>query len=584
MTITRRNHLVCMKYVWKPLTLAVLLADGLSVIEGQSRSNLIFVVLLHTTTIAYDQGLVMHVKRVWLYFIVFLKFHSTKSYLMLPWWRSCLGRSVQKERDLHSGNVAATSDSGGNDGDIHVERKRKAQQSLDQDATPDQECSCCRSVSNSNIISDVQTPAKRFCSQSTLDSEFTTNPNAVTPQLQATEASQQKHQDSLSDAEIQELLWKEANYDSFGLDVTLKRSDYIVWDDFFMGMAKLSAMRSKDPQAPSTGGACIVDEENRVVGIGYNGFPRDCSDDVLPWWSNNDNTQATRPWLYTQSPFVCHAEVNAILNKCSPNVEGARLYVAHFPCKCQSHVSACCWHWVGWTTRLTPCIFFVTAHPLQRYPGSGHDCAKVIIQSRIKEVVYMDDTDHDSDSCRASRIMFTMAGVTMRQYQPRQTSILLDFASVIPPGNHHTSNSNIKEETLARPQQADGVIQYRDLIRIEAGYDPAITSTGKRMTGVLSWDDWFMAVAFLTAKRSKDPNTQVRTHSRGPAMPLDPRLTLFCLLQRLALALSTETSVLSAWGTTDFHVDVRMIIYPGLEAHRPILHCTPNIFTCAMLR
>jgi deoxycytidylate deaminase len=133
----------------------------------------------------------------------------------------------------------------------------------------------------------------------------------------------------LSKYEIRELLLEEAGYDCNNPATALaKRTDYLSWDDYFMAIASLSAHRSKDPILPK--GACLVDSENRVIGIGYNGFPRGCPDDLLPW-----QTSCTHdlPFLHTPSPYECHAEVNAILNKCSADVAGARMYVAHFPCK-----------------------------------------------------------------------------------------------------------------------------------------------------------------------------------------------------------------------------------------------------------
>jgi dCMP deaminase len=133
----------------------------------------------------------------------------------------------------------------------------------------------------------------------------------------------------LSKDEIHALLLEEAGYDCTNPATALaKRTDYLSWDDYFMAIASLSAHRSKDPILPK--GACLVDAENRVIGIGYNGFPRGCPDDLLPWQISCSHET---PFLHTPSPYECHAEVNAILNKCSADVAGARMYVAHFPCK-----------------------------------------------------------------------------------------------------------------------------------------------------------------------------------------------------------------------------------------------------------
>lgn len=180
------------------------------------------------------------------------------------------------------------------------------------------------------------------------------------------------------------LLLREANYNPFTSTSQKKREDYLSWDDYFMAISFLSAMRSKDPNTQV--GACIVDSNKCIIGIGYNGFPRGCSDETLPWARVADCE------LHKKYPYVVHAEVNAILNKCSANVKRATIYVALFPC---------------------------------------NECSKVIIQSGIKEVVYLKDTYHDTEACRASRIMFHMAGVKLRQYQPECGDVLIQFQEVI---------------------------------------------------------------------------------------------------------------------------------------------------------
>eukprot|EP00578_Thalassiosira_sp_NH16_P001428 CAMPEP_0181136896 /NCGR_PEP_ID=MMETSP1071-20121207/33417_1 /TAXON_ID=35127 /ORGANISM="Thalassiosira sp., Strain NH16" /LENGTH=401 /DNA_ID=CAMNT_0023223615 /DNA_START=298 /DNA_END=1503 /DNA_ORIENTATION=+ len=177
------------------------------------------------------------------------------------------------------------------------------------------------------------------------------------------------------------LLQREASIDPFKYTVH-KRTDYLTWDEYFMGVAFLSAQRSKDPNTQV--GACIVNAEKCIIGIGYNGFPRGCSDEVLPW------ARSASCDLHKKYPYVVHAEVNAILNKCSASVRGATLYVALFPC---------------------------------------NECSKVIIQSGIREVVYLNDCYHGTDSCKASRIMFKMAGVKLRQYKPENEEIVIDFGS-----------------------------------------------------------------------------------------------------------------------------------------------------------
>jgi len=175
------------------------------------------------------------------------------------------------------------------------------------------------------------------------------------------------------------LMQREASIDPFKFKVK-KRADYLTWDEYFMGVAFLSAQRSKDPNTQV--GACIVDANKCIIGIGYNGFPRGCSDEVLPW------ARSASCELHKKYPYVVHAEVNAILNKCSASIRGATIYVALFPC---------------------------------------NECSKVIIQSGIREVVYLNDHYHDTDACKASRIMFKMAGVKIRQYQPEHQEIIIDF-------------------------------------------------------------------------------------------------------------------------------------------------------------
>jgi len=158
-----------------------------------------------------------------------------------------------------------------------------------------------------------------------------------------------------------------------------KRVGYISWDVYFMGVALLSAQRSKDPNTQV--GACIVDKKNKIVGIGYNGFPMGCSDDELPW-SIRDAERS----YDTKYPYIVHAELNAVLNS-TKNLDDCKIYVALFPC---------------------------------------NECAKVIIQSGIKTVVYLEDKYADTDSVKASKRMFDMAGV---QYTQLKKTISLDINS-----------------------------------------------------------------------------------------------------------------------------------------------------------
>ena len=158
----------------------------------------------------------------------------------------------------------------------------------------------------------------------------------------------------------------------------MKREDYINWDEYFMGVALLSAKRSKDPNTQV--GACIVTEDKRIVGLGYNGLPRGCSDDEFPWEREGE-------FLNTKYPFVCHAELNAILNS-TKSLKDCIIYVALFPC---------------------------------------HECSKAIIQSGIKEIVFLSDKYSGTDSDLASKRMLDAAGVTYRKLKPKIDKLILSF-------------------------------------------------------------------------------------------------------------------------------------------------------------
>jgi len=147
-----------------------------------------------------------------------------------------------------------------------------------------------------------------------------------------------------------------------------KREDYITWDEYFMGVAKLAGMRSKDPH--SQVGSVIVSPDNKILSIGYNGFPRGCSDDEYPWAREGDA-------LDTKYLYVTHSELNAILNYRGGNLEGSKIYVSLFPC---------------------------------------NECSKAIIQSGICEIIYDDDKYPDSESVIASKRMLRSAGVKFRRY------------------------------------------------------------------------------------------------------------------------------------------------------------------------
>lgn len=148
-----------------------------------------------------------------------------------------------------------------------------------------------------------------------------------------------------------------------------KRQDYIGWDEYFMGVAQLSGMRSKDPNTQV--GACIVSPDNKILSMGYNGFPTGCSDDEFPWTKEGE--------AYDNKYFyAAHGELNAILNYRGGSLEGSKLYVTLFPC---------------------------------------NECAKAIIQSGIKVVVYDNDKYADTPSVKASKRMMNAAGVRYYQYQ-----------------------------------------------------------------------------------------------------------------------------------------------------------------------
>jgi dCMP deaminase len=158
----------------------------------------------------------------------------------------------------------------------------------------------------------------------------------------------------------------------------VKRSDYISWDDFFMAIALISAMRSKDPNTQV--GTCIVGKDNRVIGVGYNGFPDGCSDDNLPW--NRDGE-----FLNTKYPYVCHAESNAIHNS-QGKLKDAILYSTLFPC---------------------------------------HNCAKDIIQAGIRRIYYLEDKYYGTDSNIAARKMFELTGVECKLFTSDLNSLVINF-------------------------------------------------------------------------------------------------------------------------------------------------------------
>ncbi len=157
-----------------------------------------------------------------------------------------------------------------------------------------------------------------------------------------------------------------------------KRQDYISWDEYFMGVAKLSGMRSKDPNTQV--GACIVSNDNKILSMGYNGLPRGCSDDEFPW--KREGEPLENKYFYTT-----HSELNAILNYRGGSLDGAKMYVSLFPC---------------------------------------NECAKAIIQAGIKTIVYGDDKYADTPAVIASKRMLRASGVTYYKYDPTGREIVIN--------------------------------------------------------------------------------------------------------------------------------------------------------------
>ena len=160
----------------------------------------------------------------------------------------------------------------------------------------------------------------------------------------------------------------------------MKREGYITWDEYFMGVAILTAQRSKDPNTQV--GCCIVDRNKRILSTGYNGFPSGCSDDDFPWGRAGEDEN------HTKYPFVVHAELNAILNAGGKDLTGSTLYVALFPC---------------------------------------NECAKAIIQAGISEIIYLSYKYSGTLSNVASKRMLTSAGVKLTQFTGRTEDIVIQF-------------------------------------------------------------------------------------------------------------------------------------------------------------
>jgi dCMP deaminase len=358
---------------------------------------------------------------------------------------------------------------------------------------------------------------------------------------------QHRHRHHHRREHIKSILWKEANYDPSSSSTIKKRSNYISWQVYFLSLAKLTSLRSKDPTRQI--GACIVDSDNRIVGIGYNGFPRHCSDEVLPWSSsfhaeeggtaeNENNALHCKEW------YMVRAEINAILNHIAPDVRNTTMYVyGSFPC---------------------------------------NECAKFIVQAGIQEIVYMDHstddaihsndchsvniknnnvknndkTNEEENSIKASRILLGLAGVKVTNYtdiveesskesippltfipkelraqqklqvrhkdtvgnqQQQQQSSITNHGNTNKNKNKHHANNDDNDNDNDNGDKHSISVQktnitndHRDLLIKEANFDPLNKAEHQhKRANYLSWDDYFMAVATLSAYRSKDPNTQV---------------------------------------------------------------------------
>ena len=166
-------------------------------------------------------------------------------------------------------------------------------------------------------------------------------------------------------------------------EVNKGRKDYLSWDEYFMGVAVLSAMRSKDPNTQV--GACIVSQDNKILSMGYNGFPLGCSDDEFPWCREGEP-------LDNKYFYSTHSELNAILNYRGASLEGSKMYVTLFPC---------------------------------------NECAKAIIQAGIKTIVYDCDKYADTPSVIASKRMLKSAGVTFYRYERTDREVTINLRVII---------------------------------------------------------------------------------------------------------------------------------------------------------
>eukprot|EP00416_Gambierdiscus_australes_P031273 CAMPEP_0171086818 /NCGR_PEP_ID=MMETSP0766_2-20121228/19778_1 /TAXON_ID=439317 /ORGANISM="Gambierdiscus australes, Strain CAWD 149" /LENGTH=267 /DNA_ID=CAMNT_0011544487 /DNA_START=57 /DNA_END=860 /DNA_ORIENTATION=+ len=213
-----------------------------------------------------------------------------------------------------------------------------------------------------------------------------------------------------------------------------KRPGVLSWDDYFMSVAFLTGMRSKDPATQV--GACIVNDLNRIIGVGYNGWPSGIPEGALPWakWPSAGSSKSdSEAALETKHPYVVHAEVNAVMNKNAESCRGCRIYTTLHPC---------------------------------------NECAKVIIQAGIREVIYASDKHHHKPTSRASRELFRLAAVTTRHHAPETPSlhVYLRYPED-EPGPEPTTSHRTTEDSLAGLCQEccpDAALRFQAMLPQEA--------------------------------------------------------------------------------------------------------------------
>ena len=165
----------------------------------------------------------------------------------------------------------------------------------------------------------------------------------------------------------------------------MSQSTVLSWDEYFMATAFLSAQRSYDPEHKT--GACVVNDENKIVSIGYKGMPQNIPHDALPWTSEVIDNEDDLNALNVKHWYVCHAAMNAVLNKNQENVHGCRIYCTHLPC---------------------------------------NECAKIIIQAGIRRIIYANEPAVDCHKAQAARILFSLVGVALVRFR-QNTNLTIHF-------------------------------------------------------------------------------------------------------------------------------------------------------------